>query len=135
MEGSLWQDGPGFLCEEKNLWPIIHTYKKKLEGEVPVLKKLLTVLVSPTDRVKELVSRCSTWNKLIRVVARILRWFCKEKSGCPILRTDEIRNAKKKLIRFAQRTWLSNSKKLLRVKVDSESLCWTRTVFSGLVPD
>ena len=94
------------------MWPIKHTYKKELEGEVPVSKKkVFTVQVSPSDSVKELVSRCSTWNKLVRVVARMRRWLCKEKLGCPILRTEEIRSAKKKLIRFAQKELVAELKK------------------------
>ena len=30
LESGFWQDGPDFLRDEENSWPIRHTYKKKL---------------------------------------------------------------------------------------------------------
>ena len=59
---------------------------------------------------KELVSRCSTWKKLVRVVARMLRWFCKTKFG---LRAKEMRSAKTKLIKFVQKDLVVELKKAL----------------------
>ena len=117
LESGFWQDGPDFLREDESSWPIRHTYKKELEGEIPASKrKVFTVQVSPSDSVKELVSRCSSWRKLVRVVARMLRWLCKEMLGCPILRIEEIHAAKKKLIRFAQKDLVVELKKAIEGK-------------------
>ena len=72
-----------------------------LEKEQP-LKKTQTldkVCVAETDGKEGILDGFSTWNRLLRVVARLLRWRHKTRG---VLSREEVERAEERVIRLAQ---------------------------------
>ena len=107
LSSSFWLCGPQFLLLDEKEWPIKFTYKKeRLEGELPIPKPVFVAMATKVSDVFDcLLARCSSWKKVVRVLARMLRW--REKGAAHFeLQTKEIQNARKKLILFAQKGML-----------------------------
>lgn len=102
VAGGFWERGPDFLRSDESSWPVKQSFKKDLEGEM-IPKQVFAVMVSASDSVNQLISRASTWSKVVRVVARLLRWYAKEEHESKILAVEEIRTAKNKLIKYVQK--------------------------------
>ena len=100
--GGFWQNGPEFLRLPESEWPVKLTYRTdRLEGEINIHKQCHTAVVNVAspDFLGRIVRRFSSWKKMCRVLAWILRL------GCPSgpLEAEEIRRAKQLLIKYAQR--------------------------------
>ena len=108
--GGLWEAGPGFLLSEESSWPIKLTYKKDLEGEVPVSKKTFSILVVPSakDFLSKLIGCISTWRRIVRVVAWVLQCW---KKMYGYLRCEMIKASKTKLVKIAQEEMSDELKK------------------------
>ena len=102
VEGRFWQKGPDFLRKEESDLPVRTSYKTgPPDGEV--MKAVCAhVIVTPADDVFcFLIERISSWKKMVRVSAWMLR-VCYPM----LLKTldpEEIRRAKILLLRYAQR--------------------------------
>ena len=100
--GGFWQDGPNFLLLPESDWPIKLTYRTdRLEGELVVSKQCHVAVVNADhpDLLGRIVNRISSWKKMCRVLAWILRL------GAPSgpLTAAEVRRAKQLLLLYAQR--------------------------------
>ena len=64
---SFWQDGPEFLRQEEESWPIRHSYKtERLEGEVSVGKTAAVFFQSCfSDHLGRLIHNISFWSRLV----------------------------------------------------------------------
>ena len=76
--GSIWQDGPEFLCSPEEEWPIQRECKVL---DIPEIIK--TVMVTTGEGVESLIDlidlkRFSSYRKLIKTTARILSVFKKD---------------------------------------------------------
>ena len=100
--GGFWQNGPQFLLLEESEWPIKFSYRTdRLEGEMNLRKQchIAVVNVAHPDLLGRIVHYFSSWTKMCRILAWILRL------GCPSgpLEAEEIRRAKQLLIKYAQK--------------------------------
>ena len=100
--GGFWQSGPKFLLLDESEWPIKFTYRTdRLEGELNLRKQchIAVVNVAHPDLLERIVRRFSSWKKVCRLLAWILRL------GCPSgpLEAEEIRRAKLLLIKHGQK--------------------------------
>ena len=110
-DNSFWQKGPDFLRTEVSSWPIMHTFKTKLEGEKPVKtavcshiqRKKSELHLKIWDILRRVVGRISRWKMLCRVVAWMLRlgWRKGDDRGAP-LEHEEVKAARCLLVKFAQ---------------------------------
>ena len=102
---SFWWMGPEFISKDVSSWPIKLTYKKEgLEGELKVPKAVYAVVVDVLGKVLNwLFERYSSWEKIVRVFARILRLTKRTPSEHIELATEEIQHAKTYLIKFSQK--------------------------------
>ena len=102
LPGGFWQGGSKFLLLKESEWPIKLTYRTdRLEGEINLRKQchVAVVNVAHPDFLGRIVQHFSSWKKMYRVLAWILRL------GCPSgpLEAEEIRRAKLLLIKYAQK--------------------------------
>ena len=102
VPGGFWQTGPQFLMLDESEWPIKWTYRTdRLEGELVLGKQchVAVVNVAHPDLIGRIVHRCSSWKKMCRVLAWILRL------GAPSgpLKAEEVRRGKQLLIKYAQK--------------------------------
>ena len=72
---SFWTDGPAFLRQDEDSWPIKRTFKTEhLEGEMVIGRKLSVFFQSVLiDILGRLLDRSSRWKRLVRVLSWILR--------------------------------------------------------------
>ena len=101
---SLWLSGPAFLKEDEKNWPpppaLVRTSEvlKEMKKTEQVFVAQLEDPVLPLDP-----HRCSTWEKVLSFVVRLLRWRDRARSALrlqPLAAPRE--RAEKSLIRFAQ---------------------------------
>ena len=109
--GGFWEAGPSFLREEESNWPIKFTFKKDdFEGEVQVRKPVFSAYAEAqirlTDFITRLISRCSKWNKMIRVLAWMIRYLIRVSYNfryqSEILSRCELARSKRLLLKHAQ---------------------------------
>ena len=107
---SFWVEGPEFLKLDESLWPLKFTYKKdNFEGELRINRsvKCLHVQVHHPDFLGRLVHRSSSWKKVVRVFAWILRfldsWFQFCATASNSLDAGELSRARTILIKYSQR--------------------------------
>ena len=104
LVGGFYESGPEFLRLPEEEWPIKLTYKKEgLEGEV-LVKRVFVVSVAVKHveaYLKSLVTRSSSWKRMIRVLAWMIRApkLQIEKS----LSSIEVNNARQVILKFAQK--------------------------------
>ena len=103
-----WDEGPKFVLQDEENWPIKFSYKtEKLQDES--VKEDLNVILTQdpeTDVVNILALRSSSWKRVIRAAAWMLR-FRGYKRGTQLstsLDCNEIRKAKMVLMRYIQRS-------------------------------
>ena len=100
--GGFWQSGPQFLLLPEKEWPIKLTYRTDhLEGEIIISKQchVAVLNIANPDLLGRIANRCSSWRKMIRVLAWIMRL------GHPAgpLTAEEVRRAKQLLIKHTQK--------------------------------
>ena len=100
ISNDFFYSGPSFLQLDESEWPIKLSYRSdKLEGEV-VQKSVVCAYADTTfpDIISRLIDRCSSWVKMVRVMAWILRL------GRPSgpLDCEEIKNAKLVIVKQVQ---------------------------------
>lgn len=108
LNESQWISGPSFLWKEESHWPtqILNTEKLNPEDvEVKACTSKPTSNDLPEDSIDQLIEKTSSWRKLVRVVAWILRARAKFMKiqihpGC--LTVDEIENSKNVIISHIQ---------------------------------
>ena len=104
LPGGFWERGPDFLLHDESTWPIKLSYKTdNLDGMRHIAKHTHCghVEVEHPDFVGRLVSRSSSWKKMVRVFAWILRICCRVSSN--FLSLEEVKRAKYVLIKYAQK--------------------------------
>ncbi|XP_054746940.1 uncharacterized protein LOC129252836 [Anastrepha obliqua] len=78
LNNSIWFSGPQFLLEDPALWPT-NTHFQLSPGDEALEKKrnatVLVVQANESHPIMELTKRVSSHQKLLRIVAYILRWI------------------------------------------------------------
>ncbi|XP_071950072.1 uncharacterized protein [Antedon mediterranea] len=106
MTSEMWFTGPSFLMEDESEWPQMPTDFITIV-EDPEVKTVNAVTVKlDDDRINDLINRFSSWTKLIKVFAWILRWRRRVKNkGTNInsfISVDEWKNAETVIFRYIQ---------------------------------
>ncbi|XP_071868023.1 uncharacterized protein [Bombus fervidus] len=83
LQSTIWQQGPEWLRQPEECWP---TWSPAPLTEIPEQKKATCLSLTPADR--SLLERFSSWPKLIRIIARCLRWRRKQDRGNPLTMHD-----------------------------------------------
>lgn len=107
----MWWNGPKWLAHEKDKWSIANTPIQNI-SELPEQRtiQLALLIISP---LKDIVSRYSTWHRLLRGVAWILRFIKYIRSGRQIqasnyLSIQDLKDAEHVLLRIAQKEDFGN---------------------------
>ena len=101
---DFWLHGPEFLTQDVSCWPVKHSYKKEgLEGELKIHAVYAVSNDVEANLINRLVERYSSWKKIVKIFARIIR-FCKRPPFDHIeLGAAEVKEAKMNLIKFSQK--------------------------------
>ena len=112
-ENPRWLTGPRFLWQDEETWPTPPAVISTIPPEDPELKKIARAnLATTNDKTDDLLHRYSSWTKLKRAVAWLLRYKAylrlKPKGDLssvkrPTLTTDELRKAETAIIKYVQR--------------------------------
>ncbi|XP_071878302.1 uncharacterized protein [Bombus fervidus] len=102
LRSTIWQHGPEWLQQPEERWP---TWNPVPLTEIPEQKKATCLSLIPADH--SLLERFSSWPKLIRVIARCLRWRQKQDRGSP-LTTHDLTIAHNRLITLLQLCYFSD---------------------------
>ena len=105
LEDSFHEDGPDFLRQAEEDWPVKYTYKtERLEGEVSLTKvKGAFAATCFPDIVGRLVDRVGEWIRMVRVMSWILRVATSGGEKENFLSAVELGHAKTILIKHAQK--------------------------------
>ncbi|XP_071874181.1 uncharacterized protein [Bombus fervidus] len=98
LKQDLWKTGPEWLNQTEESWP---NWSPTMADDIPEQKKTICLMSNTIE--PSLLDRYSSWSKLIRVVARCLRWKNKQNRGTP-LTVDEINSSHSKVIHLIQST-------------------------------
>ena len=119
-----WLSGPQFLKEEKEFWPLDYFLQhQELPDDDQEVKRHpnhhCQILIRGNDRnaLSRLIERCSSWERLGRTVAWLLRfkgWFIGQRSPRPVstvctsakprlLSVDEVQVAEREILKHVQR--------------------------------
>ena len=100
---KFWENGPDFLLQDEESWPIKLTYKtERLEGEVVINKKHVFFTSCFPDHVGRLIANASVWTRLVRAASWLLRLTTS--GGKPhSLSAKELSRAKLLLVKHAQK--------------------------------
>jgi hypothetical protein len=79
LRSTMWQQGPEWLRQPEECWP---TWSPLPLTEIPEQKRATCLSLTPADR--SLLERFSSWPRLIRIIARCLRWRQKQDRGNPL---------------------------------------------------
>ncbi|MDD9341262.1 MAG: hypothetical protein PV362_16785, partial [Providencia heimbachae] len=75
LGNELWWQGPPWLCRESNLWPAKPSFSIEKLPEIKILHTTSNTVNKMTGvSINILLERCSTFNKIVRVLAYCLRW-------------------------------------------------------------
>ncbi|XP_050493066.1 uncharacterized protein LOC126874753 [Bombus huntii] len=96
LRPTIWQHGPAWLYQPENYWP---TWALTPQVEVPEQKGAICLSANLADY--SLLQRYSSGPKLIRIIARCLRWKQKKNRAAPLTVT-ELRTTRDKLIKLLQ---------------------------------
>ena len=93
---SVWQNGPSFLYQDVDSWPIKTSFSKEaLDGELVVMIAATKVVASVMDqRLDQTLLRCSSLDKLLRVTARALRVAGGRDSGGKVVDVGDVVDVK-----------------------------------------
>jgi len=103
LNDSFWWEGPNWLQWYSSKWP--HTNKNQIDFNTIEERRTISLLTSEEPKLSFL-SRFSTWNRILRIVALCLRFIYntahpKDKKTGPLLPYD-LNNAINRVIRFIQ---------------------------------
>ena len=104
LASDFWISGPDFLSLDESCWPIKSTYKSEgLDGELKVPRRMHVVVTSGLGKVlTRLVHRYSSFEKVIRILARMSRLGTRTRNPQRELEASELHQAKIELIKSAQ---------------------------------
>ncbi|XP_033298431.1 uncharacterized protein LOC117204797, partial [Bombus bifarius] len=108
LRPTIWQHGPAWLYQSEGYWP---TWALTPQIEVPEQKGAICLSANPADY--SLLERYSSWPKLIRVIARCLRWRQERNRAAPLTVT-ELRITHNKLIKLLQNIHFSEEIRTLQ---------------------
>ncbi|XP_033317809.1 uncharacterized protein LOC117215568 [Bombus bifarius] len=91
---SIWKNDPRWLLQSENYWPV---WSPTPVVDLPEQKKTICLRTNISDNT--LLHRYSSWPRLIRIVARCLRWRHKQHLSAH-LTTDELTAAHNRLIKI-----------------------------------
>ncbi len=127
IENKFWNEGAGFMLLKESLWPLKFTYKKdNFEGELRVPRSVtcLHVQVQHSDFYERLVNRSSSWQRLVRAFAWILRYVdCRYVRRINPLKAEEVARARSMLIQYAQRGLVPDLEQAAKGKGKYAKLC------------
>ena len=130
VNNTRWKQGPAFLREEKEMWPVQQTLRcLELEDQVelkanPQIYALKQETDDPIDR---LFSKYSSWYRLKRAVAWILKWkqlLLKRNLDSKELTVNDIQEAEVTILQNVQSKYYPNgtdSKELLKLTPQLDS--------------
>ncbi|XP_043258048.1 uncharacterized protein LOC122400589 [Colletes gigas] len=96
LQPSIWHHGPSWLTKNQTLWP---TWDNPAINDIPDQKRVICLVTNTMD--SSIFEKYSSWNKLVRVVARCLRWRPKQCTK-GTLTTPELLYARSRLIKLLQ---------------------------------
>ena len=104
LVSDFWLSGPQFLSLDVSQWPVKSTYKSDgLDGEIEVPRRVNVVIASGLSTIlTRVVLRYSSFEKVIRILARMSRLGNRMSSEQVELEAPEMHQAKTELIKFAQ---------------------------------
>ncbi|XP_033300356.1 uncharacterized protein LOC117205756 [Bombus bifarius] len=108
LRPTIWQHGPAWLYQSEGYWP---TWALTPQIEVPEQKGAICLSANPADY--SLLERYSSWPKLIRIIARCLRWRQERNRAAPLTVT-ELRITHNKLIKLLQNIHFSEEIRTLQ---------------------
>ncbi|XP_076477262.1 uncharacterized protein LOC143303108 [Bombus vancouverensis nearcticus] len=105
---SIWKNGPRWLLQSENYWPV---WNPTPVVDLPEQKKTICLKTNINDNT--LLHRYSSWPRLIRIVARCLRWRHKQHRSAH-LTTDELTAAHNRLIKIVQSSHFASEIRILQ---------------------
>nr|XP_033200220.1 uncharacterized protein LOC117162454 [Bombus vancouverensis nearcticus] len=108
LRPTIWQHGPAWLYQSEGYWP---TWALTPQIEVPEQKGAICLSANPADY--SLLERYSSWPKLIRIIARCLRWRQERNRSAPLTVT-ELRITHNELIKLLQNIHFSEEIRTLQ---------------------
>ncbi|XP_063981499.1 uncharacterized protein LOC135164772 [Diachasmimorpha longicaudata] len=123
LKNTLWTTGPEWLVHDQTQWPnsILPS-----NLQVPALKKGVCLLAEASP--EAIYARFSNFERLTRVIARILRWKNSEISRSSTLSIEDLQEAEYRILAMIQRERFSNElRKLATTHDSSESVRPRRT--------
>lgn len=103
-----WWEGPHWLKEMPENWPKSHEFPDK-EIVNAEKKKTVTTTLNISSHMSEFLSRYSSFDKLLRIMAYVFRFIrnCHPKKSCRLkgaLSAEEIKNAEDAVLKMVQTT-------------------------------
>ncbi|GBO08617.1 hypothetical protein AVEN_259034-1 [Araneus ventricosus] len=109
LNSEIWWGGARWLSQPKHLWPT--AVERKIPEEITELRGVKTVVQNITvqkleNPIKYLISKCSSWKKLISVAAWFLRFIknlrrANDKNKTFLL-TSEFEEARNVIVKYIQ---------------------------------
>ena len=101
---STWISGPKFLYLPEDRWPRSNLDPPDLDND-PEVKKDVVSLVTLTQHtgLEKLVTRCSSYRRLLRIIAWLSRLLPSRVRRNGSLSAEELDDAEKRLLHFVQR--------------------------------
>ena len=132
-----WLKGPGFLWQEESEWPAMIEVPQLTDDDPEVRKEIqVYTTVSEVNPLDKLIQYYSSWWKLKRLVAWLLRyrrWLrgrFKEPNKC--LSVEEIKNAEREILRRVQEQSFPEVMKILKSQNrDSKGLSAKKSIQKG----
>ncbi|XP_015123797.1 uncharacterized protein LOC107045903 [Diachasma alloeum] len=132
VKNSLWTSGPRWLILDQSQWPQLI---EPSVTQVPGLKKSICLLTNISSQ--SIYTRFSNFERLVRVVARILRWKTSQAPRNRPLSVEEIHEAEYRIVLMVQGERFSTELRRLSTTQSSEGPVRSylkRTPFDQLHP-
>ena len=108
LRPNIWQHGPAWLQQSEDCW---QTWTLTPQIELPEQRGATCLSATPADC--SLLQRYSSWPKLIRIIARCLRWKRKRNRATPLTVT-ELRITHDELVKLLQNIHFSEEIRTLQ---------------------
>jgi len=104
---KVWTDGPDFLYNDKNEWPVPHMPESVNDSEVKKSFATKVVYITPSDR---LINSTSDFQKLLYRISAFVKFvsFLSGKSFERRIRVADVEVARQSLFRYVQREWMGD---------------------------
>lgn len=109
-----WNEGPDWLKEEPQHWPVSHNFHQERELQSNTLVHTVPIDYTALDL---LISRKSSYLSIVRTVAYVLRWHSKIIKQTEVnneVTCEEINNSEKTIWKYVQQKCLVNKDKCLK---------------------